>query len=61
MHGNCESGLARSNINTSIQGELSDAVPLNNVAKEREVEHLKSKNRTDDDSFGYNTVKLGVV
>jgi len=59
VHGNCESGLERSNIYTSTQGELSDAVPLNNTAKEREVEHLKSKNRTHNDSFGYNTVKLG--
>jgi len=27
VHRNCESGLARSNINTSTQGELSDTVP----------------------------------
>jgi len=43
VHRNCESGLARSNINTSTQGERSDTVPLNNAAKERkEVEHMKS-------------------
>ena len=60
VHRNCGSSLARSNINTSTQGELSGTVPLNNVEKERkEVEHIKSKNRTHDERvFGYNT--LGV-
>ena len=29
VYRNCESGLVRSNINTFIQGELSDTVPLN--------------------------------
>jgi len=33
---NCELGLARSSINTSIQGELSDTMPLNNAAKRKE-------------------------
>ena len=31
----CKSGLARSNMSTSTQGELSDTVPLNNAAKGR--------------------------
>ena len=34
-----KSGLARSNISTSTQGELSDTVPLNNAAKRKE--HIK--------------------
>jgi len=36
VHRNCESGLARSNVNTSTQGELSNTVPLNNAAKRKE-------------------------
>ena len=48
VHRNCESGLVRSNINASIQTELRVTVPLNN-AERKEVEHIKSKNRTHND------------
>ena len=41
--------LARSNINTSIQGELSDTMPLMWQKERKEVEHIESKSRTRDD------------
>jgi len=44
VHRNCESGLARSNIITSIKGELSDTIMRQKERKE--VKHIKSKNRT---------------
>jgi len=44
VHRNCESGLARSNINTSTQDELSDTVPLNNAAKRKEGDQTYKKN-----------------